>query len=74
MKEIQTVAEHCKHDDCIYRRIIGTYMPVCYYAVVMGECRKCKISECDKYRSGTKKAEMKIEDIEWETIYDDDYI
>lgn len=49
---VETVAELCPLD-CIYRsKASGT--PICYYAVIAGESRKCKISECDKYKGGHK--------------------
>ena len=48
---IETVAEHCKHPDCSYRKVIqtGAWIPMCDYIGATGESRKCKISECDKY-------------------------
>lgn len=73
MKEIQTCQEHCKHEDCIYRRTLGHDTPICFYAVIMRESRGCKISECDKYRRGTKKVKSTYEYIEWDIYYDDDY-
>lgn len=55
MQEVETVAEHCKHEDCIYRSYIdGGATPICFYAVVACESRKCKISECDKFKKGEK--------------------
>lgn len=55
MQEVETVAEHCKHEDCIYRSYIdGGATPICFYAVIKCESRKCKISECDKYKKGEK--------------------
>lgn len=54
-EELETVRKHCKHEDCIYRSYIdGGATPICFYAVVEGASRKCKISECDKYRGGEK--------------------
>lgn len=53
--EVETVVEHCKHEDCIYRSFIcGGAIPICFYAVIEGKSRKCKISECDKYKAGEK--------------------
>ena len=74
MKEVETCAEHCAHPDCVFRRVIGNDIPICFYAVIMQESRKCKISECDKYKTGIKLAKSKMEYIEWETYYGDDYI
>lgn len=55
MQEIETVKEHCRHYDCIYRSYIdGGATPICFYAVLAKESRKCKISECDKYQYGKK--------------------
>ena len=73
-KKIETCLEHCKYEDCIYKRVIGGGIPVCFYAVVMNESRKCKISECDKYRTGKKRVRSREEYIEWELYYDDVYI
>lgn len=50
MEEHETVAEHCKHPDCSYRRQIEAgYTPYCDYIGATGQARRCKISECDKY-------------------------
>lgn len=65
----ETVKNHCKHEDCIYRSYIdGGSTPICFYAVVAGESRKCRISECDKYVGGKRiKPYMTKDDfIEWE--------
>lgn len=75
-EEIELCATHCRHEDCIYRGFLyGTFTPFCDYISVMGESRKCKISECDKYKSG-KKVQPRINmeyKIWWEReIYDDD--
>lgn len=73
---IETVLEHCKHPECIYRSFIdGGNTPICFYAVLAGEPRKCKISECDKYKDG-RKIRPRMKDryiIWWETeLYDED--
>ena len=49
MVKVETVAEHCKHKDCVYRCDIsgGT---ICGYILYEGEPRRCAISKCDKYR------------------------
>ncbi len=74
MKEIETCEQYCKHEDCVYRRLVGVGTPICFYAAIMRESRKCKISECNKYRTGTKKARTTVEQyIEWNIEYDDDY-
>ena len=69
MERNETVKEHCKHKDCIYRVYIdGGNIPICYYAVLERKSRGCKISECDKYKAGVKtQPRMKPEYwIEWE--------
>lgn len=72
---IELCSEYCP-EDCIYRSYIGSgSIPICYYAVIVGESRKCKISECDKYVAGEKtKPTLNTEYIiEWEYgLYDDD--
>lgn len=73
---IETVLEHCKHPECIYRSFIdGGNTPICFYAVLAGEPRRCKISECDKYKDGRRiRPRMKERYIIWwETeLYDED--
>lgn len=70
----ETVAEHCTHKDCVYRgRLYNT--PICQYALIEGQCRKCEISKCDKYRQGEPIKPRMTEDfmIEWEyEFYDQD--
>lgn len=63
MQEVETAKECCKHDDCIYRSYIdGGNTPICYYAVLEGQSRGCKISECDKYKGGKAlRPKMNIE-------------
>ena len=46
---IETVEKDCKHPDCSYRRLLGSWLPYCDYIGATGESRKCQISECDKY-------------------------
>ena len=75
-EEIEEVRFHCTHPECIYRSSIdaGT-IPICFYAVLAGELRGCKISECDKYKDGRKiRPRMKERYvIWWETeLYDED--
>lgn len=74
-EDIELAVDYCPRD-CIYMTYIdGGYTPVCYYAVLMNECRGCKISECDRYKSGKPlKPRMKTEyTIFWEyKIHDDE--
>ena len=73
---VETVAQHCKHIECIYRsQIDGGSTPICFYAVLAGEPRRCKISECDKYKDGRKVRPRMKEDyiLWWEyELYDKD--
>ena len=75
-QEVETVAEKCPRNDCIYRVLIdGGRTPVCYYAVIEEKSRGCPISQCDKYQSGRKKGpRMKVDyTIYWEyECYDED--
>lgn len=56
---IETVKEHCKHKDCIYRISIARQDPYCAYMEKEYRPRGCKISECDKYKTGEKPWNMK---------------
>ena len=75
-EEIELCSTHCKHPDCVYRSAIdGNNTPICFYAVLAGEPRRCKISECDKYKDGRKVRPRMKEDyvIWWECdLYDED--
>ena len=74
-EEHETVAKDCTHTECIYRSRITGNTPVCLYAMFAGEPRRCKISECDKYKDG-RKVRPRLKEkciIYWETeIYDED--
>lgn len=66
--QVETVEEFCP-TDCVYRGVMWSYnTPFCQYALIEGECRKCKVSECDKYRQGKPiKPRMRADIIiEWE--------
>lgn len=54
MKEVETVKQHCKHEDCVYRRHLEAWTPYCDYIGVEKQPRGCDISNCDKYRPGRK--------------------
>lgn len=74
-EELETVAQHCKHIECIYRsQIDGGNTPICFYAAMVGEPRRCKISECDKYKDGRKIRPRMERDfaIWWECEFYDD--
>lgn len=69
MQEVETVAEHCKHEDCIYRgRLHACGIPICQFILVEGESRKCPISECNRYKPGEKVQPRMLDDytIMWE--------
>ena len=71
----ETVANSCRHPECIYRSQIDGGTPICFYAVLAGEPRRCKISECDKYKDGRKVRPRMKEDyiLWWEyELYDKD--
>lgn len=58
MKEIETVEEHCKHIDCVFRGHLShvrNSTSCCDYLFLTGKSRGCKISECDKYIKGVRK-------------------
>lgn len=55
MEVIETVDEHCKHQDCIYRMHFGFGSEFCAYLLVTDEVRGCPISKCNRYRRGDKR-------------------
>lgn len=74
-EEIELVKDYCP-SDCVYRSYVdGGATPICFYAVIMQQCRGCRISECDKYKAGRPiQPRMKEEYVLcWEReIYDED--
>lgn len=59
MEVIETVEEHCKHKDCVYRLTFDTNgTPYCNYCVMEQMVRGCKISECTRYRTGKRTVTM----------------
>ena len=71
---IELVARYCPKN-CVYRGVlIGYGVPFCQYALIEGECRRCKVSECDKYRPGRPIKPKMMADvwIEWEREYGED--
>ena len=75
MQEVETVDEHCKHKDCVYRMYLcgGCGTEFCNYSVMEYQPRGCKISECTKYRKGDRKQKMTEIGLWWEiddaTVY-----
>lgn len=69
---IETVDEHCKHKDCVYRMYLygGETTEFCNYCAMEYEPRRCKISECTRYRKGERKKVMTEIGLWWEI--DDD--
>ena len=75
-ESIELVSECCEHLDCMYRsQIYGGFIPICYYAVIEGHSRECRISECDKYKAGEPKIPRMAKDyvICWEYGLYDEY-
>ena len=72
----ELVATHCKHEDCVYRRIFyADETPCCMYAAIEHQVRGCKISECTRYVKGerTKPRIGIATDIWWEyELYDEE--
>ena len=54
MEVIETVEEYCPQD-CIYRMRFTLSTDFCAYLLMTDKVRGCKVSECDKYRSGHKR-------------------
>ena len=71
--EVELCETYCP-SDCVYRVMLQEKIPACYYSVIERKIRGCKISECDKYRSGKPlKARMDSEYVVWwEYQYDED--
>ena len=44
--------------DCVYRAYLSHGVDFCAYSIMAHEARRCRISECDKYRSGIRKIRM----------------
>lgn len=68
---IETVEEHCRHTDCVYRCILDAQgTPFCNYAVMERRMRNSRISECDKYKRGRKRVVMNAGTLNytWELI------
>lgn len=51
---METVREHCKHVDCVYRGRFN-FEPACEYILLEGKPRGCSISKCNKYKIGIRK-------------------
>ena len=66
---IETVAEHCKHENCRYRRRLSFVDDACFYLYYTGNLRRCPISQCDKYKPGKIRTVMNIDKVRF---YDDD--
>ena len=75
MQKEELVSELCPID-CVYRSYIeGGNIPICFYIAIAEEPRRCKISECDKYKPG-KPIKPRIDReyiLFWEReVYNDD--
>lgn len=75
MKKVETVTEHCKHPDCVYRGNISASNqytePCCDYILLEKKCRGCAISKCDKYRRGVRKNRINMATYIMETTIED---
>lgn len=67
---IETVAEHCIHKDCKYRRKIA-FTDACFYLYYTGNRRNSLISNCDKYASGKIEAIMTLDGVTYRDQDDD---
>lgn len=72
-EQIEFAKDYCPKD-CVYRVLLDGWIPACYYAAIEHQVRGCKISECNRYRSGQPiKPTMDGEYmIYWEYIYYDE--
>lgn len=59
---IETVVEHCKHEDCVYRAYLGSRVPYCNYCYMEKQVRGCKISECNRYKQALKHQTLEWDD------------
>lgn len=59
---LEITDRHCKHKDCVYRGWLSAPNGVatCDYILIEGRSRNCKISECDKYRTGIKTTKSEL--------------
>lgn len=73
MREVETVNEHCKHTDCMYRGKVGT-TDTCDYIIYKHQSRGCKISECIRYKRGRKKVNSTLGQVSiaFEVLGDED--
>lgn len=70
--EIETVEEHCKHEDCIYRMHFQGSTEFCAYLLVTNELRGCPISQCNRYRAGDKRVVIDKATLSYRWIIRDD--
>lgn len=71
IEDIETVDEYCPND-CVYRVRLCRSTFFCAYAVMERSSRGCRVSECDKYRVGTKKAviDSATQQTDWKVVDD----
>jgi hypothetical protein len=62
---IETVSEHCKHQDCRYRGRLSFVDEACFYMYYTGEPRKCPISNCNRYKPGKINWIMSLDGIRY---------
>lgn len=74
MADVETVEEHCTHNDCFYRMKLDSCIDFCAYAIIESQSRKCAISECDKYKTGrsNRKVSIDFQTLEYRWYEEDD--
>lgn len=55
MDVIETVNEHCKHEDCMYRMALDSTTDYCAFCLIEKEMRRYSISKCKRYKRGSKR-------------------
>ena len=73
MEVIETVDEHCQHKDCIYRMKFDETTDYCAYCLFEYEVRRCKISECTRYKKGKRKVALDGATLWFRWEYDDEF-
>lgn len=72
MEVIEELVDQLCPKDCIYRVPLTPTTDFCAYCLAKYEPRGCKISECDKYRTGVRKVIMGLGTLNYEWMEDDE--
>ena len=72
MEVIEELVNQLCPKDCIYRVPLTPTTDFCAYCLAKYESRGCKVSECDKYATGTRIVTMGLGTLNYEWIEDDD--